>query len=434
MAKAPPRNSEAIRRSTAVGTEAPLQVLTDRARRLPIADEKLSAQRSSFAIGSATLSSSSLTRSSIAELASQPEPTTNDSAAIEVSNLTRQYDFVLLQLRRFLQGSASNFDFNPDLVREIHRISFDRIADNAGQFRTGSVAISGSSLSGPPADRIANLVQELCDYVSQNWTSRSALHLSAYVLWRLLWIHPFLDGNGRVARAASYLVLSAKLGTVLPGTPTLPELISQNRSEYYSALEAADEAEKKGRIDVSAVEEFIGHLLTLQLQNLAFLPASTKGQLDQTIGSRILRASEETRVRSYGTSEIRYRLWSQGPYLLLHAASSDDMREAQDRQLTHGDPFPGLLSTQRELAARALDAEQVVYLIRNADLDISHKCAFYIVPDNSLALIDSRCRGDALDYQIRGAVYCVRLGPRTTIENCDETFGLLIARHLRASS
>ncbi|WP_204276686.1 Fic family protein, partial [Klebsiella aerogenes] len=78
--------------------------------------------------------------------------------------------------------------------------------------------------------------------VNDNWRDRTALHLASYVMWRLNWIHPFSDGNGRTSRITSYVVLSVKLGLVLPGTRTIPEQIVDKRSPYFLALEAADQA------------------------------------------------------------------------------------------------------------------------------------------------------------------------------------------------
>ena len=84
------------------------------------------------------------------------------------------------------------------------------------------------------------LSEHLCEYVNSNWSTKSALHLAAYVLWRLNWIHPFADGNGRTARTVSYVVLSIKLDGLLPGAPTIPDQIADDKQPYYLALEAAE--------------------------------------------------------------------------------------------------------------------------------------------------------------------------------------------------
>jgi Fic family protein len=84
-------------------------------------------------------------------------------------------------------------------------------------------------------------------------------------MWRLNWIHPFADGNGRTSRAASYLVLCVRSGSALPGTNTIPEQISKAKASYYDALEAADQACLKGRLDLSALEDLLSTALAAQL-------------------------------------------------------------------------------------------------------------------------------------------------------------------------
>lgn len=84
-------------------------------------------------------------------------------------------------------------------------------------------------------------------------------------MWRLNWIHPFDDGNGRTSRIASYVVLMIRSGFILPGTPTIPDQIVQDRSGYFRSLDASDEACREGRIDVSRMEELLGRMLARQL-------------------------------------------------------------------------------------------------------------------------------------------------------------------------
>lgn len=108
-------------------------------------------------------------------------------------------------------------------------------------------------------------MEELCDWVNDNWASESALTICAYVMWRLNWVHPFLDGNGRTSRAVSYLVLCAKIGDRLPGALTIPEQIAAGREPYYQALEGADASWDTGKLDVSEMEKLLTHYLGVQL-------------------------------------------------------------------------------------------------------------------------------------------------------------------------
>jgi len=52
---------------------------------------------------------------------------------------------------------------------------------------------------------------------------------------------------------------------VLPGTPTIPDQIVDNRAPYFDALDAADAAFVTDKIDVRKMEELIGRLLANQL-------------------------------------------------------------------------------------------------------------------------------------------------------------------------
>lgn len=93
----------------------------------------------------------------------------------------------------------------------------------------------------------------------------SAIHLAAYLFWRMNWIHPFADGNGRTARVVSYLVLSVKLHSILPDAPTIPDLIAVDKTPYYKALEGADGSWKRGIVAVADMEAMLENMLAMQL-------------------------------------------------------------------------------------------------------------------------------------------------------------------------
>ena len=108
-------------------------------------------------------------------------------------------------------------------------------------------------------DRFFSLIHE-------NWTIVDhPTQLAAYALWRLNWIHPFVEGNGRTARAACYYLICMKQGKLLPGRKTVPERIRENRRPYYDALGAADRAWDEGKLDVSAMTKYLEELLIGQL-------------------------------------------------------------------------------------------------------------------------------------------------------------------------
>lgn len=167
------------------------------------------------------------------------------------------------------------FKLRPSHLLHLHRAALEGISGYAGNFRPAGIAIGDSRHEPPRAHLVPELVEELCDYVNDKWTEKSPVHLAAYVMCRLNWIHPFTDGNGRTSRAVSYLVLCLRLGMLLPGKVTIPEQIEKDRTPYYRSLEAADTAWAEGKIDLTAMKELLGAMLAKQLH--AIYEASGSG-------------------------------------------------------------------------------------------------------------------------------------------------------------
>jgi Fic family protein len=181
---------------------------------------------------------------------------------LEARNGLIQYDEVLQLIDSAAEGK---FRLRPSTIQRLQRLAIQDIYTCAGNYRVGPVHIEGTSHQPPPPEDVSELVEEMCDYVSDNWGEQNAIHLAAYVMWRVNWIHPFTGGNGRTSRAASYLVLCSRLGYRLPGTLTIPDQIVSNRQPYYAALDAADAAYAAGSIDVSGMEQLLGSMLAAQL-------------------------------------------------------------------------------------------------------------------------------------------------------------------------
>lgn len=192
-------------------------------------------------------------------------PDADERARREAENGLRQFDFVINLVQRYL-AERWKFALRISTILGLHRDALLGVHALAGNFRPSTVEIKGSRHIPPDAWQVPLLVEELCDYVNDNWDISTPLHLAAYVMWRLNWIHPFADGNGRTARAVSYLVLCMKMGGRIPGTRTIPDLIAENKKPYYDALEAADERwASRQEIDLTQLEEALGNLLAEQL-------------------------------------------------------------------------------------------------------------------------------------------------------------------------
>ena len=105
--------------------------------------------------------------------------------------------------------------------------------DFAGRIRNGGVRISGANFVPPNANKVSDLLDELIDFVNTNPLELNDIELAAIFHHKLVWIHPFFDGNGRTVRLAMNLLL------MRCGFP--PAIILKNdRKKYYEALNQAN--------------------------------------------------------------------------------------------------------------------------------------------------------------------------------------------------
>ena len=193
-----------------------------------------------------------------------------ERAKAEATNGLLQYDqgISLAQTALEVVANGNRWKLRPSMILGLQRRALDGISSFAGTYRPGPVEIDKSSHVPPDAHLVPELVEDLCDYVNNNWNRKLAIHLSAYVLWRLNWIHPFDDGNGRTSRVVSYLVLLVKANNILAGSPTIPDLITHHRSDYFSALDEADDYWRKGTLNIVQAEQFLSGMLAKQLSTV----------------------------------------------------------------------------------------------------------------------------------------------------------------------
>lgn len=181
----------------------------------------------------------------------------------EIENGSRQYDF----LRSAVEGAIEVK--RPFLSQTVLKaLNFHAIAclhTSAGSYRPCQVYVG--DYTPPPEFQVPGLMDDFVNQVNRHWESKDPLALASYVLWRLNYIHPFINGNGRTARAAAMFVLCVKLGGWLPGAPILPELIRQNRQHYVEIIKRVDESAANGQLDLTELHGFLEKLLQEQVNS-----------------------------------------------------------------------------------------------------------------------------------------------------------------------
>ena len=181
---------------------------------------------------------------------------------VEEQNLLRQYDLLTNCIEIGLEKGIEAFD--KYTLWALNYTAVANIAQLGGRYREDPIYV-GSHIP-PHFKEVPNLMDRFFSFIHENWTLNDHPTLmAAFTLWRLNWIHPFVEGNGRTARAACYYLICMKQGRLLPGRRIVPERIRENRDPYYAALHAADVAWDNGKIDVGDLTIYLAGLLRDQL-------------------------------------------------------------------------------------------------------------------------------------------------------------------------
>lgn len=182
--------------------------------------------------------------------------------SMQEHNLLRQYDLLNDCIQVGLRKGIEAFD--KYTLWSLNAAAVANIAQFGGRYRKGPIYV-GSHVP-PHYDDVPDEMDRFLSVVHENWTIiDDPLVLPAYALWRMNWIHPFVEGNGRTARAACYYLICMRQGRLLPGNKIVPERIRENRDPYYAALKAAERAWDEGHFDVSELTAYLGDLLLAQL-------------------------------------------------------------------------------------------------------------------------------------------------------------------------
>ena len=184
-------------------------------------------------------------------------------ARVQEQNLLRQYDLLTNCIEIGLAKGIEAFD--KYTLWSLNAAAVANIAQFGGRFRQQPIYVGNHSP--PHHSQVSELMDQCLSMVHENWEvmEQHPLVLPAYVLWRLNWIHPFIEGNGRTARAACYYLICLRSGGLLPGKKIVPERIRENRQPYYDALREADQHWQAGHFNVDALASYLESLLRHQL-------------------------------------------------------------------------------------------------------------------------------------------------------------------------
>lgn len=120
------------------------------------------------------------------------------------------------------------------LIRTLHQLVVQKTDEEyAGKYRTSNVFIGGADYIPPDALQVPVEMKNVMVWFTKTKKRLHIIELSALLHHKLVYIHPFFDGNGRTARLTMNIVL------MRAGYP-LAVILKNDRKKYYQALSKAD--------------------------------------------------------------------------------------------------------------------------------------------------------------------------------------------------
>jgi Fic family protein len=133
---------------------------------------------------------------------------------------------------------------NPFSVKDLlkaHGLMMEALVDDAGYFRRSGVDVFSGSKAvhvAPPAANVPHLMNDLFDWLKK--TEDHLLIKSCVFHYEFEFIHPFIDGNGRLGRLWQSLILS-KLHPIFEHLP-VENIVFENQQQYYDAISRSTKA------------------------------------------------------------------------------------------------------------------------------------------------------------------------------------------------
>lgn len=159
---------------------------------------------------------------------------------INYRNVLKFIDSIAAQI-----GSSKRYLLTIDTILEIHRLACERILpqERIGQFRTSQVVVRNTqtgqiSFTPPPAAEVPYLIEDLVNWINSDEARQIHPVIKAGIIhYELSRIHPFVDGNGRTARAVATLVMFLDDYDIRKFF-SLEEYFDANPMDYYVTLQA----------------------------------------------------------------------------------------------------------------------------------------------------------------------------------------------------
>ncbi|MEO8662522.1 MAG: Fic family protein [Bryobacteraceae bacterium] len=181
-----------------------------------------------------------------------------------------------------------------DLLWVVNPVTKERVRVAPGELRTRDVVVGTHvAISAGAVRRFLRRFEEAYGSVGKT----ESIIAAAAAHHRMLWIHPFLDGNGRVARLMSHAMLLDRLES--GGVWSVARGLARNVAEYKALLANCDQTRRndldgRGNLSEEALVEFTRFFLRICIDQVDFMESLM--QPDRLRTRILLWAEEEIRL------------------------------------------------------------------------------------------------------------------------------------------
>jgi len=225
----------------------------------------------------------------------------------EVINYRKAMEFIdkIKNQKSPASPRGEKIKIDEEMIKNLHKITVSKILpiEKCGKYRKTKVVIRNNqtgqvTFRPPEAGMVSTQINDLLAFMEslQNQDIHPVLE-SGIVHYELARIHPFLDGNGRVARALSTLILFLE-GYDIRKFFSLEEYFDSKASEYYDALQSV---EKTGG-DLTKWLEYFTEGLAIELAKIKekVERISIDGKLREKLGGRpLLLTDRQLKIIEY---------------------------------------------------------------------------------------------------------------------------------------
>lgn len=239
----------------------------------------------------------------------------------------------------FKEHKNEALNYTEHIIKEIHKLTVRRLVseENQGHYRKSQVVLKDArtgeiTFRPPPGVEVPYLMEDLVSWAN-NIKARDnhPVVRAAVAHYALAAIHPFVEGNGRTARAFATLLLFAE-GYDIKKLFSLEEYFDRDAEGYYSALiHTSNQARDLNERDLTGWVEYFTQGLAVELTRVKdrVRKLSVDSRIRTKRGQQIVLSDRQIRLMEYLSENKKGGMTVLRP-LLSHVSEDTVLRELQD--------------------------------------------------------------------------------------------------------